>query len=169
MDPDFFPQIYGVPQSVESGGLRVDVGPEVGRGVAFVRGDERHVYTPPKPLYCVDPVVCADGSAAYLRCERIQFHRSDGFGADYDSILRFRFGRFPLAEAAPDRLLLAAELESALSTRRAWVSDLDRVSSGGGHLLLRIGLESERPQGRFMRYRPYWYDLATKAFSEPDL
>jgi hypothetical protein len=169
MDPDFFPEIYGFPQSAEAGGLRVEVGPDLVRNVAFTRGSERYVYAPPEPLYCEDPVVSPDGAAAYLRCLRIQFRRTDGFGADYDSILRFQFGAYPLCEARSERILLPPELEAALAAKRAYITDLDRVSSRGRHLLFRVAMEVTARGRGFMRSRPYWYDLSTKALVEPDL
>ena len=117
MDPDLYPQMYGAPQSAEAGGLCVEVGPALGRSVQFTRGVERYVYSPVEPLFCEDPVVRSDGGAAYLKCMRITTSTRSGFGFDYDSILQFRFGPFPLSESTPERLALTSELSTALGSK----------------------------------------------------
>lgn len=154
-----------VPQRAEARGLRVELGPDLGAVVSITRARDRYEFRPPVGQFCEDPVVALDGLTAFVRC---MIGENRGF--NYHSLIRFPFGTGRLQDVTPETFLLGEEIANLTGSSRAWVCALDRVSSDGRALLLRVGIQQPMT-GRhtYVHYRPYWYDLTTKRLIEPDI
>jgi len=132
--------------------------------VSFRRAADEYNFHAPLGQCCEDPVVAPGERTAFVRCSIVEGH-----GFDYHSLIKFHFGTGTLKDVNPESFLLGDEVANLTRSAQAWVCNLDRVSSDGRALLLRIGIQQPMKGGNaYFHYRPYWYELATKRLIEPD-